>query len=765
MIQNIGQKNWKLLIGTICLVLGTQIVLPLYAEFPKGLGLRSAKSVQTQAEDAEKAWVEKNWNLLRWSTPFLLLNELEEVSQNAELKNWSESVEKLVSRLSQTFPAAAEDEEHPRRIGGGKIIHAIAKRGEESVPVSLWDFENREIIQLRQELLAELTQKVLQARAIQKNLKEPTAAAFLVRANYTLQRRVILWNYCNAMMTLTMPPETASVLLSDWQNALAAAEVLVEAHPYHETWRSYLRIDALKKFPDMKPSERREIAWQILERLHPVDLDASQKQFLAQDAFRKLETLLTRFGSERTADDYLMRMVEDYEADSDLAAGNRIVMESRRLAMEQGKELPQALTALELVYRNANLRLAVASDFLNSSLPQPGAEERTIQENVLNRTVYGRGVSNTSLSVKMIPDDSSFRVGFLVEGTMKSSTYSPKVVTVFNQADARYAAVKEILFSSRGLRTKPAVASVQSQIQLRDLQTPLDPIPVLGFVANGVARNQAEARQEEARQLAENKIRNEVCSSLDEQVGEKLTLANQFLQEKILTPLNRLELNLDQIDAQTTEEMAIIRFRLAGGMQPGAFTPRPVPPPGSQLNFQIHESSVNNFLQQFRLEGRTFTVESLIDHIRTRLPNLDFSKFQKPEEELLITFADANALRVHFEDGRFMIRVCVRELRVGKRIWKNFEVEAPYLVSAGLKEIFVQRDGPVRLIGRIPVGQQIAVRGIFSKVFQKTDEKNVLPEKFVQNPRFAELVLDQIVVQDGWLGISFGPQTAGLALR
>ena len=52
------------------------------------------------------------------------------------------------------------------------------------------------------------------------------------------------------------------------------------------------------------------------------------------------------------------------------------------------------------------------------------------------------------------------------------------------------------------------------------------------------------------------------------------------------------------------------------------------------------------------------------------------------------------------------------------------------------------------------------MRGVFSKVFPKTDQNNnILPEKFIQNPRFLNLELDQLVVQDGWLGISFGPKS------
>ncbi len=751
-----------------------QTALCVNAEPPKVFPLRE-KIVQNSTKTPERMALEQTWNLIRWHEPVLLLHELEEtaeIRQGVELKPWCESVKTLVEELSMNFPAAESEDTRERRIGNGKIIRAITHHEVKHTPLSQWDFQNSEISARRQEILLQLMTKISEGRNLQSRQNDKTATSALVRCYYTLQRRLILWNYCDALLRMT-PPEAGNgvpvVAESEWNASLDDVKVLIDAHPYRATWQSYVRFDVLRRFPQLTPSQRREIAWQILERLHPENVDISQKQFLTQSAFLRLETLLKRWGAVRTTDDYLMCAVEDYETAEDVVSGNRIVMEVRRLEMEQGTDLPQALHALDLAYRNANMRLYVSRVFLNSSLPQPGSEERTIQENVLNRPVYGRGVSNTAVSVRMVPDEQRFRLGFLVEGSLKSNTYSPNVVTVYNNSDAQYIAFKEVLFSSRGLQTLPAVARVENRIELQGLHTPLDPIPVLGFVANGVARNQAESKQEEVRQMTENRIRNEVCTSLDAQVNEKLTVAERFYQEKLLGTLSRLELRLDQVDAKTTDESAVIRLRLAGSQHPGAFTPRPVPPQNSMLNFQIHESTINNFLQQFRLDGRTFTTESLLEYIQTRFPELKLAEnMPKPEEELIITFAQNDAVTVHIIENRILIRISVRELRVGKREWKDFEVEVPYLLETGTASemaLYVRRDGPVRLIGRIPMGQQVAVRGIFSKIFPKAGEKNILPEMFLKNPRFSDLTIDQLALQDGWFGLSFGPPNPRLAQR
>ena len=765
-------KTYAILTGIVCFSLKPWNLPEIRADIPRPITALKNHVYGKETQTPEKQLLEQNWNIICWHDPELLIEELEKSNQYSELNQWSISVARLIRELRHTFPATETPRTAPRLIGEGKILRTITGREENFVSLSEWDFQDQLILTQRQNILVQLTRKAHEARTLQKSLIQSPAQTQLIRTNYALQRRIILWNYCDLISKLQAPGNLLHISEEEWLLTINKVENLVDSHPYRSTWTSYLRLDILKRFLELSPEMSRKIAWQIHERLHSSQLENSQQQFLTQEPFQELDHLLQHFGAVRTAYDQLMCDVESYESAMDPSAGNRIVMESKRLEREQkllselsGQknqweklDVTDSRNSLNLVYRNANFRLCVSETFLNSSLPQPEDEQRTIQENILNRQVYGHGVSQSALSLRMIPDEEQFRVGCLVEGKMHSSTYSPDVVTVYNQSAANYSAFKEIRFSAEGLDVQPAVARVENQTQLRNLKTPLDPIPLIGFFANGVARNQAQSKQEEANRLAENKIRNEVCSRLDTEVDSKLEKFNHTIENRVLSPLSRLELELEQIDAKTTTENAAIRFRVGSELHPGAFTPRPVPPKNSQINFQIHESAINNFLQQFKFEGRTFTPDTLKEHILARLPNAKFAeRSEPPEEELFITFANSNAVIVRIHDGKFVIRVAVKELRAGKKIWKNFHVEAPYVVHSGEKNVFIQREGPIHLKGRIPIGQQVIVRGIFSKVFQKTEEKNILPEKFLRNPRFANLALNQLVIQDGWLGISFAP--------
>lgn len=752
------RKNWQKKRRFLLFLVFFVLLSPIHAAQGNGLPENADQENAVLMEEEQALDLHQTWNLICWVDPEVLLNELEEAGKEPALSEWCSSVEILVGDLSQTFPILKAHDPEKRRLFR---LRANATVKNTQTLLDEWDFQDSSIQKRRKDVLSLLAAKIQEARELQATyISNFEIQSLLTRVTYTLQRRLILWNYCDALLT-TKPGPRQDVSETEWRSILADVEKVTASHPYMETWCSYLRLNTLKQFSKFSPSVQREIAWQILGRLHPIYADASQRQFLSHEKFSELEVFLKRFASIRTEEDCLMASTEAYEKAEDVEAGNRLVMETRRFEMEQGHDLPAQLKYLETIYRNANLRLYVTKEFLNTSLPQPGSEERTIQDNILDRAVYGRGVSDTKLNIQMIPDENHFHIGFLVEGTMHSSTYSPDIVTVYNKTTSEYKALKEILFSSEGLKTAPAVANVQSQIQLQDLHTPLDGIPVLNGVAHGVARNQAEAKQKDMRHISEQKIRNEVCQRLDSEVESKLETANKFLEEKFFTALARFELVLYQMEARTTKDSAVIRLRLAGIVQPGACTARPIPPENSQINFQVHESAVNNFLQQFHLEGRTFTLEELIQYLRSRMPNTSIGeRIVRPKEKFLLTFADQNAVTVKLANGEFTICVAVKELRVGRRSWSNFVVEAPYTVEGGSMAVYIHREGPVRLSGEVPASQQIGLRGVFSKVFPKTEMKNILPDQFIQNPHFENLDLDQLVVQDGWFGISFGPKSS-----
>ncbi|HYW79712.1 MAG TPA: hypothetical protein VE890_09055, partial [Thermoguttaceae bacterium] len=74
------------------------------------------------------------------------------------------------------------------------------------------------------------------------------------------------------------------------------------------------------------------------------------------------------------------------------------------------------------------------------------------------------------------------------------------------------------------------------------------------------------------------------------------------------------------------------------------------------------------------------------------------------------------------------------------------------------RSIQLVRDGVVQLVGeRMSMGSRIAVRGIFAKTFSKNRPWKITPETVVDHPKLSDLVVTQLTIEDGWLGIALGP--------
>ena len=91
---------------------------------------------------------------------------------------------------------------------------------------------------------------------------------------------------------------------------------------------------------------------------------------------------------------------------------------------------------------------------------------------------------------------------------------------------------------------------------------------------------------------------------------------------------------------------------------------------------------------------------------------------------------------------------------------RNFRVHAFFVPKInGLEAEFV-RDGALGIEGRIGTGDRGRMHGVFSKVF--TEERH-LPIVRLADPndsRLAGLMITQMVLEDGWIGLAVGPGSA-----
>ena len=123
------------------------------------------------------------------------------------------------------------------------------------------------------------------------------------------------------------------------------------------------------------------------------------------------------------------------------------------------------------------------------------------------------------------------------------------------------------------------------------------------------------------------------------------------------------------------------------------------------------------------------------------------------DQDVSITFADQDAIRVFCEHGRIELDLAVAKLSNAERTWKNFQVRVFYRPEIEGLQARLVRDGTVQLIGSRLVGQ-IPLRGIFSKAFAKDRELDLVDPKWSTDERTHDLAFSQFVIQDGWIAVS-----------
>ena len=183
---------------------------------------------------------------------------------------------------------------------------------------------------------------------------------------------------------------------------------------------------------------------------------------------------------------------------------------------------------------------------------------------------------------------------------------------------------------------------------------------------------------------------------------------------------------------------------------------------------QMHQSAINNIVQQMELSGQRIELEELIERLGNRLGVARKDIHSEIPQDVQIRLADGQPLGVEFDDDCVMVAIRISELVTRRRTYRNFVVRARYTANVDDFNLNLVREGGIELISeQIGFRDQFALRGIFTKVMANDHRLKILRGRFEEDPRLARLVVNQFTVQDGWIGISVGEPAPGIreALR
>ena len=588
------------------------------------------------------------------------------------------------------------------------------------------------------------------------------------RSAHALERRVAIWRRIH--QTAGDGTSPVAMTIRDTLNLTAVLDAVddhLQGVKTGPAWRDYLRVEQARTLTDpADTTAARQLAREILERMDYSRLNPEQRDFLLAPHLLAYAQEMKHLAAEPVDYSKLLNDLEDFELRAHYDTTIRIAAAHRALRWSHDETVMRLGQELDGRYRNANVRLAVSSQLMNRWMPSSEPAELPIDERIMGIRTRGSSATVAKLRVELLPSPDSWNFYLHADGQVASRTYASQgPATFFTRGRSVFQAEKQIVIRPEGIRQLDAEVAANSNTNLAGLRTDVDRIPLLGNLAQAIATHQYQTRVPRAEWEARNRLAWRVGETIDHQVREQLEQVEQRFTNHFQRPMQKLGVDPLPVELQTTEQRVIARYRLAGPHQLAAYTPRPLAPANSLMSMQIHESALNNVVDQLGWSGRRVP----LTEIYQELGNLFAAPTIQPPDDLpddvVVRFADRNPIRFLFQDGRVTVTLGLAELLQGRNRWRNFVVRVHYQPALDDPDVDLVRDQFVELIGRLSLRDQIALRGVFSRVFNRERPFDLISRRLADEPQMAGLEVSQMDIEDGWFALAIGPSGTRTAME
>ncbi|MEM9366816.1 MAG: hypothetical protein AAGD07_12540 [Planctomycetota bacterium] len=579
-----------------------------------------------------------------------------------------------------------------------------------------------------------------------------------------LSRRVSVWGAVWELNQVNAPEATLNTGLAIGE---VVDEVVAELSATGDAtgWRQYLLIDEIARLDEnaVEYDERALLAQRFLSRLNHHRLHPSHQAWLTTSSVADLARALQPWAVKPIDHALLLKDLERREVDAIDLASIKVADAFQSLRFTDQLASTRLAKAIDVNYRNANLRTAISEDFLSRFLPKVPEQTKPVSMNVLGSRVRGTSHVQSVLGISLLPADDRWSLLLQNSGrvdTTSTATQSP--ARLRTRSNARFNSHTPITISPDGYTIAPTRVDANGRNQLRSIRTDYDSWPLIGSLVRAIAEDRFRTQRGSAQSIADFKLRSDVATEMDTEMSGRATAAEARLHDWVLGPLGRVELDPRVIDMRTTQDRLIARYRIAGDWQLAAYTPRPRALRNSLLSVQLHQSALNNLLERLLPTKDAESFGSLFLRL-TRL-------FGQPHVELpgdipsdaSIQFAGTRPMTVEIQDGQAWLTFRVMDLSVddGPRL-RRFIVRAAYRPAVEGMEAHLVREGHLRISGPgMSIRQRLPVRAIFNKILSPDRTIPLTIPAFANHPAVQDISVQQLELRDGWLNLSLAKKPA-----
>ena len=469
--------------------------------------------------------------------------------------------------------------------------------------------------------------------------------------------------------------------------------------------------------------------------------------------------------SDRThAIDYadLLRKIERKESDPIDLVGVELAIALETLLASENPNANRVAGAIDTYYRNANVRTAVSQSLLNRLLPKIEPKSVPVRARILGSKVRGVSQINSDLEVRLTPSATDWRIDLRTLGqvnTRSVGTQGP--VSVRTTGTNRFVAQTPIEVTPNGVRRGSVSVNVNGRTHLRGIQSDYDQFPIIGTIVREFANSKFDSMKPKSNQIAAQQVRDKVSQEISTTLDIRTTEAAEKLDSMVMGPLNRLQLDPQVLDMQTTSERILARYRLAGDSQLAAFTPRPQAPSSSLMSVQVHQSAINNTLERLIPRDELLAIDETVNQAASVFGTEVVLEEALPSD-VMVQFTKTRPVTVEIENGKMWITLRIVKLSRGKRLnLTNFIVRAAYRPEVNGLRASLVRDGHLRISGPgMSMRQRLPLRTIFNKVLSPDRPLPLTLPTLVENPAATGLAISQLEMRSGWIGLAISESNA-----
>jgi len=410
-----------------------------------------------------------------------------------------------------------------------------------------------------------------------------------------------------------------------------------------------------------------------------------------------------------------------------------------------------------------NIHLEVHENLLAGSVNRPIDQIMPVDDVVLGTRIRGSGRTTGNVRLDFVPSADRAVFDLVLDAQNVSNTHgSQGPVTVHTRGVTEIDASRRIFIAGDGgsVTSSPVQASASADTHV----TGIGVNKRFGkrLIRRIASRKVAETKPR-AEAIAEAKARERVRRQFSEQTDPAVAQIGEQIRTRLRGPLEARGLYPEMFHMHTTDSSLRVVARKALPVQLAAFSPPPLGLAGNVITARIHESAVNNILEE-KLGGRIITQADVGRLAREQNAAMPDSLGSDPDQKpWAVTFAKQRPVTVSADDGRLKLMFRGDKFVSGDRDFPGMDIWATYAIESSPYGTRLIREGDVQIYppGFKPGGKEkltmaeTSLRRILQKRFDKLFRQAIDIEPLPLQGEMAAvgpLPMNQLVARkDGWL--------------